>query len=422
MSGVVEKFIRYVKMDTESDPNSSSCPSTAKQMALARLLEQELNALGLSDVSLDDHGYVMATLPANTDRDIPVIGWVAHLDTSPDMSGAHVNPQFVENYDGGDIILNLEDHTILSPRDFPELKHYIGQTLITTDGKTLLGADDKAGIAEIMAAVEHLVNHPEIQHGTIKIGFTPDEEIGRGADRFDVQKFGADFAYTLDGGEIGELEYENFNAAGAQITVKGRSVHPGSAKNKMINAIHIAMDIAGMLPPQQRPEHTEHREGFFHLAHFDGSIEKATLLYILREHDQSAFDWQKSLIQKAVDYANLKYGEGLVSLALKDQYYNMKEKILPVMHIVDTAKQAIERCGIQPKIIPVRGGTDGARLSYEGLPCPNLFTGGHNYHGRFEYIPTRSMEKAVAVILEIIALYSAKEPLTTEGTETVEKK
>jgi len=406
MSLVVDNFIRYVKIDTESDPNSKTCPSTAKQLDLAKLLEQELVSLGLSDVSLDKNGYVMATLPANIDKDTPVIGWVAHMDTSPDMSGAHVSPQFVENYDGEDILLNQAENIILSPKDFPDLKNYVGQTLITTDGKSLLGADDKAGIAEIMAAVEYLINHPEIKHGTIKIGFTPDEEIGRGADLFDVEKFGADFAYTLDGGEIGELEYENFNAAGARIVIKGRSVHPGSAKNKMINAINIAMDIAGMLPPQQRPEHTEKSEGFFHLARFDGSIENTSLLYIIREHDKDIFAWQKSLIQKAVDYANFKYGEGLVSLELQDQYYNMKEKILPVMHIVNTAKAAIEACGIQPKIIPVRGGTDGARLSYEGLPCPNLFTGGHNYHGRFEFIPTHAMEKAVEVILKIIELYS----------------
>jgi tripeptide aminopeptidase len=408
MSRVVENFIRYIKIDTESDPNSTSCPSTAKQLDLAKILEQELINLGLSEVSLDKNGYVMATLPTNTDQNIPVIGWVAHMDTSPDMSGANVNPQFVENYDGGDILLNQADNIILSPHDFPDLKKYIGQTLITTDGKSLLGADDKAGIAEIMAAVEYLVKHPEIKHGTIKIGFTPDEEIGRGADLFDVEKFGADFAYTVDGGEIGELEYENFNAAGARIFVKGRSVHPGTAKNKMINAINIAMDIAGMLPPQQRPEHTDKREGFFHLAKFDGSIENAALLYIIREHDNEVFNWQKSLIQKAVDYANFKYGEGLVSLELKDQYYNMKEKILPVMHIVDTAKKALEDCGIEPKIIPVRGGTDGAMLSYKGLPCPNLFTGGHNAHGRFEFIPTNSMEKAVEVILKIVELYSTK--------------
>lgn len=406
MSTVIERFVRYIKIDTESDPESKTCPSTQKQWNLANLLKQECIDLGLTEVSLDENGYVMATLPANTDKVIPVIGWIAHMDTSPDMSGANVDPQFIENYDGKDILLNANENIILSPNDFPDLLKYVGQTLITTDGKSLLGADDKAGIAEIMSAVEYLIGHPEIKHGTIKIGFTPDEEIGRGADLFDVKKFGADFAYTIDGGEVGELEYENFNAAGAKITVKGRSVHPGTAKNKMINAINIAMDIAGMLPPQLRPEHTEHREGFFHLMRFDGTVEETTLLYIIREHDHEKFTWQKSLLQKAVEVAESKYGKGLITLTMQDQYYNMKEKILPVMHIVDTAKEAIESVGLKAIIIPVRGGTDGARLSYEGLPCPNIFTGGHNAHGRFEFIPTQSMVNAVKVILKIIDLYT----------------
>jgi tripeptide aminopeptidase len=408
MSNVIERFLRYVKIDSESDFDSETCPSTLKQMDLARLLKEELEALSLQDVSLDENGYVMATLPGNTSRNVPVIGWIAHMDTSPDMSGKGVNPQWVENYDGGDIVLNSEKNIVLSPLDFPELKQYFGQPIITTDGTTLLGADDKAGIAAIMAAIEYLVTHPEVEHGTLKVGFTPDEEIGRGADRFDVQKFGADFAYTLDGGELGELEFENFNAAGARIEVKGRSVHPGTAKDKMINSINIAMDIAGMLPPNMRPEHTEKYDGFFHLMHFDGTLEKTSLLYIIREHDHDKFEWQKGLIEKAVDYANYKYGPGTVSLALTDQYYNMKEKILPVFHIIETAREAMLELDITPKIIPVRGGTDGARLSFMGLPCPNLFTGGHNAHGRFEYLPAKSLERSVDVILKIVELYTFK--------------
>ncbi len=408
MRNVIERFLRYVKIDTESEFDSETCPSTSKQFDLARLLKEELEAMGLQDVSLDENGYVMATLPANTAREVPVIGWIAHMDTSPDMRGKEVNPQWVENYDGGDIVLNPEKNIVLSPIDFPELKLYQGQPIITTDGTTLLGADDKAGIAAIMSAMEYLINHPEVEHGTLKVGFTPDEEIGRGADRFDVQKFGADFAYTVDGGELGELEYENFNAAGARIVVRGRSVHPGTAKDKMINAINIAMDIAGMLPAQMRPEHTERYDGFFHLMRFDGQLEQTSLLYIIREHDHDKFEWQKGLIQKAVEYANYKYGPNTASLVLTDQYYNMKEKILPVFHIIDTARDAMVALGIPPKIIPVRGGTDGARLSFEGLPCPNLFTGGHNAHGRFEYLPAQSLEKAVDVILKIIELYTFK--------------
>lgn len=408
MSNVIERFLRYIKIDTESEFDSETCPSTLKQLDLARLLKEELEELGLVDVSLDENGYVMATLSGNSQRDVPVIGWIAHMDTSPDMSGKGVNPQWVQNYDGGDIVLNSEKNILLSPTDFPELKQYIGQPIITTDGTTLLGADDKAGIAAIMAAMEYLVTHPEVEHGTLKVGFTPDEEIGRGADRFDVHKFGADFAYTLDGGELGELEFENFNAAGARIEVKGRSVHPGTAKDKMINSINIAMDIAGMLPPHMRPEHTAHYDGFFHLMHFDGTLEKTSLLYIIREHDHDKFEWQKGLIEKAVEYANYKYGPGTASLALTDQYYNMKEKIVPVFHIIETAREAMLALNIAPKIIPVRGGTDGARLSFMGLPCPNLFTGGHNAHGRFEYLPVLSLERSVDVILKIIELYTFK--------------
>jgi len=362
----------------------------------------------LQDVSQDENGYVMATLPANTSRNVPVIGWIAHMDTSPDMCGEGVNPQWIENYDGKEIVLNAAQNVVMSPIDFPELKQYIGQPIITTDGTTLLGADDKAGIAAIMAAVDYLVQHPEIEHGMLKIGFTPDEEIGRGADRFDVEKFAADFAYTVDGGELGELEYENFNAAGAKIVVKGRSVHPGTAKDKMINSINIAMDIAGMLPGQMRPEHTERYDGFFHLMRFDGNLEETILEYIIREHDHDKFLWQKALIEKAVEFANYKYGPNTASLVLKDQYLNMREKILPVFHIIETARDAMIELGIEPKIIPVRGGTDGARLSFEGLPCPNLFTGGHNAHGRFEYLPARSLERAVDVILKIIELYTEK--------------
>jgi tripeptide aminopeptidase len=408
MSDVIDRFLRYIKIDTESDVNSETCPSTLKQLDLARLLKKECDELGLSDVTLDENGYVMATLPANTSKAVPVIGWIAHMDTSPDMSGKDVKAQWVENYDGGDIVLNKEENIIMSPVDFPELKQYIGQKIITTDGTTLLGADDKAGIAAIMSAVKYLLEHPEIEHGTLKIGFTPDEEIGRGADLFDVKKFGADFAYTMDGGELGELEYENFNAAGAKITIRGRSVHPGTAKDKMINAINIGMDIAGMLPPQMRPEHTEKYDGFFHLMRFNGSLERTTLEYIIREHDREKFEWQKGLLEKAVDMANYKYGPGTADLMMSDQYYNMKEKILPVFHIIETAREAMLQLGLEPKIIPVRGGTDGARLSFEGLACPNLFTGGHNAHGRFEYLPAESLEKSVEVILKVVEIYSSR--------------
>ena len=408
MSDVIDRFLRYIKIDTESDVNSETCPSTLKQLDLARLLKKECDELGLSEVSLDENGYVMATLPANTSKTVPVIGWIAHMDTSPDMSGKDVKAQWVENYDGGDIVLNKEENIIMSPVDFPELKQYIGQRIITTDGTTLLGADDKAGIAAIMSAVKYLLEHPEIEHGTLKIGFTPDEEIGRGADLFDVKKFGADFAYTVDGGELGELEYENFNAAGAKIIIKGRSVHPGTAKDKMINAINIGMDIAAMLPPQMRPEHTEKYDGFFHLMRFNGSLERTTLEYIIREHDHEKFEWQKGLLEKAVDMANYKYGPGTAELLMSDQYYNMKEKILPVFHIIETAREAMLQLGLEPKIIPVRGGTDGARLSFEGLPCPNLFTGGHNAHGRFEYLPAESLEKSVEVILKVVEIYTSR--------------
>lgn len=406
MERLIDRFIKYVKIDTKSDPHSTSCPSTEKQFNLARELTKELEDMGLKDVSMDENGYVMATLPSNTDKAIPKLGFIAHMDTSPDMSGENVNPQIVKAYDGGDIILNEEKNVILSPDDFPELKNYIGEDLITTDGTTLLGADNKAGVAEIMMAVEYLANNPQIKHGDIKIGFTPDEEIGRGADKFDVEKFDADIAYTVDGGEIGELEYENFNAAYAKIKVNGRNVHPGSAKNKMINSILIAMEFNSMLPLNQVPQYTEGYEGFFHLNNIGGNVEETTLDYIIRDHDKEKFEEKKQRIEKAVEYLNSSIGKGTIELEMKDQYYNMKEKIKPVMHIVETAKEAMEEVGVKPIIKAIRGGTDGARLSYMGLPCPNIFTGGHNFHGKFEYIPIASMEKAVEVIVKIVELYS----------------
>lgn len=408
MSKVVDRFINYVKFDTKSEDESNTVPTTASQLLLGEELKKELEAMGMQNVSLDNNGYVMATLPANTDKNIPVIGFIAHMDTSPDMSGKDVKPKFVENYDGKDIILNSERRVVLSPKDFPELKQYIGKTLITTDGTTLLGADDKAGVAEIISAMEYLINNPQIPHGTIKVAFTPDEEVGRGANHFDVQKFGADFAYTIDGGEIGELEYENFNAAGAQIKINGRNVHPGSAKNKMKNAILIAMELNSMLPVFEVPMYTEGYEGFYHLCDISGSVEEASMEYIIRDHHKECFEQKKGRIGKIVAYLNEKYGDNTVELILKDQYFNMKEQVEPVIHVVDNAKKAMEEVGVVPKVQPIRGGTDGARLSYMGLPCPNIFTGGHNFHGKFEYIPIESMEKAVEVILKIIEIYTNK--------------
>jgi len=408
ISKVYNRFIRYAKIDTQSDPSSDTCPSTKKQFHLAKELVKELNGMGLQDVSLDENGYVMATLPSNIEKKVPVIGFISHMDTSPDFSGQGVNPQIVKNYDGKDIYLNQEDDIVLSPADFPELLKYVGQDIITTDGSTLLGADDKAGIAEIVSAVEYLCENPDVKHGTIKIGFTPDEEIGRGADKFDIAKFGADFAYTLDGGEIGELEYENFNASMAKITIKGRNVHPGTAKNQMINSMMIAMELNAMLPIQERPEFTEKYEGFFMLTNIEGNVENTTMSYIIRDHNMAKFRKKNVLIENAVDFLNSKYGEGTVELKLKDQYYNMKEKIDPVMHIVYTAEEAMKQLGISPIIKAIRGGTDGSKLSFMGLPTPNIFTGGHNYHGRFEYVPVQSMEKSVEVILKIIELYTQK--------------
>jgi tripeptide aminopeptidase len=403
-----DRFLRYVKMDTQSDDSSTTVPSTAKQLELSRLLKKELQDLGLCDATLDEFGYVMATVPANTSKKVPTIGFLAHVDTAPDMPGANVKPRIVENYDGKDILLNSENNVTISVVDFPELKNYIGQNLIVTDGTTLLGADDKAGIAEIMTAVEYMMGNPEFKHGPIRIGFTVDEEVGRGVDHFDVKKFNADFAYTLDGGAIGELEYENFNAAGAKITIQGRNIHPGYAKDKMLNAMHIAMEMNSLLPPSERPEFTVNYEGFYHLIGFQGSVENATLQYIIRDHSQVKFEARKAFITKCADFINAKYGEGVAKLELKDQYYNMREKVEPVIHVVDTAVKAMELVGVKPKVKPIRGGTDGARLSYMGLPCPNLFAGGENFHGKHEFVPIESMVKATEVMLKIIELYESK--------------
>jgi tripeptide aminopeptidase len=406
MPKVVEKFIKYVKLETSSKEESTTVPSTAGQLVLGKELAKELESIGLTDVTVDENGYIMATLPSNTDKQVPVLGFIAHMDTSPEISGADVKPQFVENYDGEDIVLNEEKKIILSPRDYPELKNYIGKTLITTDGTTLLGADDKAGIAEIMAAMEYLVNNPQIKHGTIKIGFTPDEEVGRGADHFDVKKFNADFAYTIDGGEIGELEFENFNAASAKITVNGRNVHPGSAKGIMINSMLIAGELISMLPKNETPATTEEYEGFYHLMAISGDVEKTNINYIVRDFDKENFEKRKELINSIVNSLNKKYGEKTVEIEIKEQYRNMKERIEPVKHVVDIAFEAMKEVNIVPKVQPIRGGTDGARLSFMGLPTPNIFTGGHNFHGRFEYIPVYSMEKAVELIVKIAEAYA----------------
>jgi tripeptide aminopeptidase len=403
---VVEKFLKYVSFDTKSEEESATVPSTSGQLVLAKELVEEMKSIGLKDVTMDENGYIMATLPSNVDREIPTIGFIAHLDTSMEMSGANVKPKFVENYDGGDIVLNEELNVKLSPNDFPELKNYIGQTLITTDGTTLLGADDKAGIAEILAAMEYLVQNPEIEHGTIRIGFTPDEEVGRGADHFDVEKFNADLAYTIDGGEIGELEFENFNAASAKITVKGRSVHPGYAKDKMINSTLLAGELMGMFPHKETPARTEGYEGFYHLVSISGGVEETKLSYIIRDFDEKEFAKRKETVEGYVDALNKKYGENTFALEIKEQYRNMKEKIEPVKHVVDIAFQAMKESNIVPKVQPIRGGTDGARLSFMGLPTPNIFTGGHNFHGKHEYIPVYSMEKAVEVIIKIIEIYT----------------
>lgn len=399
---LLERFLRYVQIDTQSDENSETYPSTQKQFNLARLLEKELNELGLKNVEVDQYGYVTATLLSNIDKEVPVIGFLAHMDTAPDMSGENVKPQIFENYNGKNIIINKDLDVCLSVKEFPELKNYKGQTIITASGKTLLGADDKAGIAEVMTAMEYLVKNPHIKHGTIKIAFTPDEEIGKGVDYFDVKKFGADYAYTVDGGPIGELEYENFNAASATVKIQGRNIHPGYAKGKMINSILVATELNEMLPVGQRPELTTGYEGFFHIVKFNGIVENSEIKYIIRDHDRVKFEDKKTLIQDVVNFINKKYNQEVAKLELKDQYYNMKEKVELVIHIVEQAKQAMIEVGVQADIKPIRGGTDGARLSYMGLPCPNIFTGGHNYHGKYEFIPLESMEKAVQVILKII--------------------
>ena len=406
MEKILDRFLRYVAVDTKADPESETQPSAARELDLLKMLRDELVAMGV-EATLDEYGYVMASIPSNCDKaDVPAIGFIAHADTAPDASGANIKPQIVENYDGGEIALKGVPGLSLKPSEFPEMLQYVGQTLITTDGTTLLGADDKAGIAEIMNAVQYIVEHPEFKHGEIKIGFTPDEEIGRGVVKFDVAKFGAKYAYTMDGGSVGELEYENFNAAGATITIQGCNVHPGTAKGKMRNASLIAMELHNLLPVDQRPEYTCGYEGFFHLISFKGDVETATFSYIIRDHDMKLFEDKKALIQKCVDFINAKYGEGTATLDLKHQYYNMRKEVEPHYHIVETAMKAMEMEGIKPKIQPIRGGTDGANLSFMGLPCPNIFAGGHNFHGKMEYVPLESMEKASKVILNIIQLYA----------------
>lgn len=400
---LINKFLDYVKFDTQSDELTNLTPSTPGQMEFAEYLRKKLIELGLSEVTLDANGYLFATLPANTDKAVPTIGFIAHLDTSPDMSGRHVNPRIVKAYDGGIITLNEEQGIVLNPEEFPELRDYTGQDLIVTDGTTLLGADDKAGVAEIIDAVEYLMAHPEIKHGKIRIGFNPDEEIGLGAHKFDVEKFGCDFAYTMDGGEVGEMEFENFNAASAKITIKGRNVHPGYAKHKMVNSIRVVGQFMSMLPRWETPEHTEGYEGFYHLVGIEGSVEQTTLTYIIRDHDRDRFERRKEEIQHLVRKTNREFPDS-TTVEIKDQYYNMREKIEPVMYIVDLAIEAMKEAGVTPKVQPIRGGTDGAQLSFKGLPCPNIFAGGLNFHGRYEFVPIPSMEKARDVIVKIAEL------------------
>ncbi|MCR8659955.1 peptidase T [Paenibacillus endoradicis] len=398
---LLRRFISYVKVGTQADPNVATCPSTGGQLMLAKQLAEELQELGLSDVTLDDNGYVMATLPANSDVPTPTIGFIAHMDTATELTGFNVNPQIVENYDGTDIVLNYSQQIVLSPKQFPELLKYSGQTLITTDGNTLLGADDKAGIAEIVTAMAYLLEHPEIKHGTIKIGFTPDEEIGRGADLFDVEAFGAEYAYTMDGGPLGELQYENFNAASAKVTCFGRSVHPGTAKGKMINATRIAHAFQTAMPEYETPEHTDGYEGFYHLSQIEGGVEETTLQYIIREFDQDTFEERKQFVADVGKQIEQKYGEGSVKIEITDSYYNMRNQIEPRMEIVDRAFEAMTKVGITPIVEPIRGGTDGSRLSYMGLPTPNIFAGGENFHGKYEFVSIDTMQKAVEVIVEI---------------------
>lgn len=402
MNSLTKRFIKYITVSTDSNPDSNVCPSSESQWDLAKIIVEDLKNIGLEDITLDENCYIMATLPGNCkDKNIPTIGFIAHMDTAPSYNGVGIKPRIVENYDGKDIILNSEENIILSPNDFGHLKNYIGKDLIVTDGTTLLGADDKAGITEIIEAVKYLKEHPEIKHGDIRIGFTPDEEIGRGANYFDVEKFNCKFAYTIDGGEIGELEYENFNAASATIKIVGRDIHPGSAKNAMINSLMIAMELNSMLPVEQRPEYTENYEGFYLLDELKGDVENTIMKYIIRDHSMKKFNEKKTLIKNAVEYLKLKYKDAKIEIEVKDSYYNMREKIEPVMEIIDIVKKSMEEIGITPNIKPIRGGTDGARLSYKGLPCPNIFTGGHNFHGKFEYIPIQSMEKARDLIIKI---------------------
>jgi tripeptide aminopeptidase len=405
MEKILDRFLRYVAVDTQSDPESETQPSAAKELNLLKMLRDELVAMGV-EATLDEYGYVMASIPSNCGKDVPAVGFIAHADTAPDAPGADVKPQIIENYDGSDIPLKGVPGLSLKPSEFPELELYKGQTLITTDGTTLLGADDKAGIAEIMTAVQYIVENPDFKHGDIKIGFTPDEEIGRGVVKFDVARFGAKYAYTLDGGQVGELEYENFNAAGATIRIQGRNVHPGTAKGKMKNAILIGMELNALLPVEQRPEYTEGYEGFFHLISFKGEVETATFSYIIRDHDMGLYEQKKAYMEKCVDFINAKYGEDTATLDMKHQYYNMRKEVEPHYHIVEKAMKAMEMEGIVPKVQPIRGGTDGANLSFMGLPCPNIFAGGHNFHGKMEYVPLESMEKASKVILNIISLYA----------------
>ena len=406
---LIDRFISYVTIDTESDPNSDTTPSSQKQWDLARILADQLEAMGMTDVSIDDNAYIMATLPSNVAHKVPTIGFVSHFDTTPDFTGKDVKPQIIENYDGGDIILNKEQDIVLSPDYFDDLIQYKGQTIITTDGTTLLGADDKAGITEIMEAMQYLLAHPEIKHGPIRVGFTPDEEIGRGAHKFDVEKFGAEWAYTMDGSQIGELEYENFNAAGAVITIEGKIVHPGYAKGKMVNSMYIAIDYMNSLPRLETPEHTEDREGFFHLYSIEGGVDTTKLEYIIRDHDKDHFEARKEMMIQLANDLNTQLEKELVTVEIKDQYYNMREKVEPVMHIVDIAEEAMKALDITPIIKPIRGGTDGSQLSFMGLPCPNIFAGGHNFHGRYEYVPVESMMRAVEVIVKIAEITAQKE-------------
>lgn len=407
MEKLIHRFISYITIDTQSDPNNKSTPSTKKQWELANLLVKELKEIGMKDVSIDKKAYIMATLPSNIDKEVPTIGFISHFDTSPDFSGTNVNPQIIKAYDGKDIVLNKKENIILSPDYFEDLLLYKGQTLITTDGTTLLGADDKAGIAEIITAMDYLIQHPEIKHGKIRIGFTPDEEIGRGAHHFNVEKFGAEWAYTIDGSQVGELEYENFNAAGAKVTIKGKSVHPGYARGKMVNAIGIANEFMSLMPLGEVPEQTWRREGFFHIHHINGEIEHAELEMIVRDHDKDRFEKRKLLLHKITEQLNSKHGN-CITLEVNDQYFNMREKIEPFFHIVEIAKEAMEATGIEPIIKPIRGGTDGSQLSFMGLPCPNIFAGGHNFHGKYEYVPVESMQKAVDVIVKICELVASK--------------